>query len=179
MRLLLFFLFLSSFVWNQKPALLDKGIPQDWLGSYEGNMEIFTPNGLQQTIGVQLDLLIMDRPNYWTYNMSFVNLKNNELMSTKAYKIFYEEQTNKLWMDEGDSLLIEMTLMADCLFDHYTLSDLFFNSTLCRQNEGLVFQISGGKLKPSYTSPYIEEADGSVATMQVNFLQRVLLLPKK
>jgi hypothetical protein len=43
----------------------------------------------------------------------------------------------------------------------------------------LVFQISGGKLKPSYTSPYIEEADGSVATMQVNFLQRVLLLPKK
>jgi hypothetical protein len=111
--------------------------------------------------------------------MSFINLKNNELMSTKAYKVFYEEQTNKLWMDEGDSLLIEMTLMGDCLFDHYTLSDLFFNSTLCHQNEGLVFQISGGKLKPSYTSPYIEEADGSVATMQVNFLQRVLLLPKK
>jgi hypothetical protein len=179
MRLLFVFSFLSSFVWSQLPTSPNNGIPDDWLGSYEGVMEIYNNNGLQQKIGVNFDLQVMDRPNYWTYNMSFINLKNNELMSTKAYKVFYEEQTNKLWMDEGDSLLIEMTLMGDCLFDHYTLSDLFFNSTLCHQNEGLVFQISGGKLKPSYTSPYIEEADGSVATMQVNFLQRVLLLPKK
>lgn len=179
MRLLFVFSFLSSFVWSQLPTSPNNGIPDDWLGSYEGVMEIYNNNDLQQKIGVNFDLQVMDRPNYWTYNMSFINLKNNELMSTKAYKVFYEEQTNKLWMDEGDSLLIEMTLMGDCLFDHYTLSDLFFNSTLCHQNEGLVFQISGGKLKPSYTSPYIEEADGSVATMQVNFLQRVLLLPKK
>jgi hypothetical protein len=179
MRLLFFFLFVTSFVWSQLPTSPNNGIPDDWLGSYEGVMEIYNNNGLQQKIGVNFDLQVMDRPNYWTYNMSYINLKDGEVMSTKAYKVFYEEQTNKLWMDEGDSLLIEMTLMGDCLFDHYTLSDLFFNSTLCHQNEGLVFQISGGKLKPSYTSPYIEEADGSVATMQVNFLQRVLLLPKK
>lgn len=179
MRLLFIFSFLNSFVWSQNQTPTDKGIPQNWLGSYAGNMEIYTPHGLQQTIGVELDLLITDRPNYWTYNMSFINLKNDELMSTKTYNIYYEEQTHKLWMDEGDSLLIEMTLMGDCLFDHYELSGMFFNSTLCRQNEGLVFQISGGKLKPSYTSPHIEEAEGSVQTMQVNFLQRVLLKPKK
>ena len=179
MRLLFFFLFVTSFVWSQLPTSPNNGIPDDWLGSYEGVMEIYNNNGLQQKIGVNFDLQVMDRPNYWTYNMSYINLKDGEVMSTKAYKIYYEEQTKKLWMDEGDSLLIEMTLMGDCLFDHYALSGMFFNSTLCRQNEGLVFQISGGKLKPSYTSPHIEEADGSVETMQVNFLQRVLLKPKK
>ena len=173
MRLLFLFLLLPTLAFTQ-------GVPDEWLGSYAGNMEIFTPNGLQQTIGVQLDLRIMDRPNYWTYNMSFINLKNDELMSTKAYKIYYEEHTDKLWMDEGDSLLIEMTLMGDCLFDHYELNGMFFNSSLCKQDLNLIFEITGGNRRPSYTSPSIGDADdGVVESMQVNFLQRVLLKPKK
>lgn len=169
---LLFIFFFSSFAFGQ-------GIPNEWLGSYEGEMEIENNNGLQQKIGVNFDLQIMDRPNYWTYNMSYVNLKNDEVMSTKAYKIFYAEETKKLWMDEGDSLLIEMALMGNCLFDHFELSGMFFNSSLCQQGEDLLFEITGGQKKPTYTSPYIEEAEGSVETMRIDFLQRVLLKPKK
>ena len=181
MRLLFLLLLFSNFLFAQSNQVLsfEKGIPSAWLGTYEGNMEIFNHNGLQQTIGIRFDLLVMDRPNYWTYNMSYVNLKDGEVMSTKAYKIFYEEETKKLWMDEGDSLLIEMTLMGNCLFDHFELSGMFFNSSLCQQGENLLFEITGGQKKPTYTSPYIEEAEGSVETMRIDFLQRVLLKPKK
>lgn len=169
---LLFIFFLSSFAFGQ-------GIPNEWLGSYEGVMEIYNNNGLQQTIGVTLDLQIMDRQNYWSCNMSYINLKNDEVVSTKAYKIYYEEQTKKLWMDEGDSLLIEMTRLGNCFYDHFEMSDMFFNSSLCKQDENLVFQITGGQKKPTYISPYIKEVECSVESLHFDFLQSVLLKPKK
>jgi hypothetical protein len=169
---LLFIFFLSSFAFGQ-------GVPNEWLGSYEGEMEIYNNSGLQQKIGVNFDLQIMDRPNYWTYNMSYVNLKDGEVVSTKAYKIFYVEQTQKLWMDEGDSLLIEMTHLGNCFYDHFELSGMFFSSSLCKQEENLLFEITGGQKKPTYISPHIDEAGGSVETMRIDFLQRVLLKPKK
>ena len=169
---LLFIFFLSSFAFGQ-------GVPNEWLGSYKGEMEIYNNSGLQQKIGVNLDLQIMDRPNYWTYNMSYVNLKDGEVVSTKAYKIFYAEQTQKLWMDEGDSLLIEMTLLGNCFYDHFELSGMFFSSSLCKQDSNLVFEISGGQKKAAYTSPFIEEAEGVVESMRVNFLQRAVLKPIK
>lgn len=181
MRLLFLLLLFSNFLLAQSNQVLsfEKGIPSAWLGAYEGNMEIFNHNGLQQTIGICFDLRVMDRPNYWTYNMSYVNLKNDEVVSTKAYKIFYEEQSKKLWLDEGDSLLIEMTCLGNCFYEHFEMSDMFFNSSLCQQGENLLFEITGGQKKPTYASPYIEEAKGSVETMRVDFLQRVLLKPKK
>jgi hypothetical protein len=172
MRLLFLFLLLPTLAFTQ-------GIPDEWLGSYEGVMEIYNNNGLQQKIGVNFDLQIMDRPNYWTYNMTYINLKDGEVMSTKAYKIFYAEETKKLWLDEGDSLLIEMTHLGNCFYDHFELSDMFFNSALCKQDDNLLFEITGGQKKPTYTSPYIKEAECSVETLHFDFLQRVLLKPKK
>jgi hypothetical protein len=111
--------------------------------------------------------------------MSYVNLKDGEVVSTKAYKIFYVEQTQKLWMDEGDSLLIEMTHLGNCFYDHFELSGMFFSSSLCKQEENLLFEITGGQKKPTYISPHIDEAGSSVETMRIDFLQRVLLKPKK
>ena len=167
----LFILFLSSFAYGQ-------GIPNEWLGSYGGTMEIYNQKGLQQTIGVIFDLKIMDRHNYWTYNMSYVDLKNNDVVSTKSYKILYNEDSKTLWMDEGDSLLIEMSFLGNCLYDHFELSGMFFNSSLCQQEKNLLFEITGGPSAPTYTSPLIEEAEGAVQTMRIDFLQRVLLKPK-
>ena len=167
----LFILFLSSFAYGQ-------GIPNEWLGSYGGTMEIYNQKGLQQTIGVNFDLNIMDRHNYWTYNMSYVDLKNNDVVSTKSYKILYNEDSKTLWMDEGDSLLIEMSFLGNCLYDHFELREMFFNSSLCQQEKNLLFEITGGQSTPTYTSPLIEEAEGAVQTMRIDFLQRVLLKPK-
>ena len=180
MRLLFFLLLFSDCLLAQssQPRSFEKGIPNEWLGSYEGVMEIYNNKGLQQKIGINFDLQIMDRPNYWTYNMSYVNLKDGEVVSTKAYKIFYAEQTQKLWMDEGDSLLIEMSFLGNCLYDHFELSGMFFNSSLCQQEKNLLFEITGGQSTPTYTSPLIKEAEGAVQTMRIDFLQRVLLKPK-
>lgn len=167
MRLVIFF-FLSSFAFGQ-------GIPNDWLGSYEGTMEIYNRKGLQQTIGVKFDLQSLSQENYWTYNMSYVNLKDGQLMTTKAYKILYKEENHSFWMDEGDSLLIEMSSLGACFFDHFELSGMFFNSSLCKENADLIFTITGGQKTPTYTSPKIEEAEGVVETMRVDFLQKVRL----
>jgi hypothetical protein len=172
MRLLFLFLLLPTLAFTQ-------GVPDEWLGSYEGVMEIYNNNGLQQNIGVDFDLQIMDRPNYWTYNMTYINLKNGEVMSTKAYKIYYAEETKKLWLDEGDSLLIEMTHLGNCFYEHFELSDMFFNSSLCKKDKNLLFEINGGQSIPTYTSPFIEEAKDSVQTMRTDFVQRVLLKPKQ
>jgi hypothetical protein len=152
----------------------EQGLPSSWLGHYKGQMEIYNATGLQQLVGVQLDIQIMDRENYWAYNMSYLS-PQGEVLSTKAYHIVYDETNKKLWMDEGDSLLIEMTLMGNCLYDHYELSGMFFNSSLCKQEEQLVFELTGGNTKPSYTSPFIKEAEGIVETMRVGFLQRAVL----
>lgn len=168
----LFILFFSSFAFGQ-------GIPSDWLGSYEGTMEIYNRKGLQQTLGVNFDLNIMDRPNYWTYNMSYVDLKNNDVISTKSYKILFKEESQTFWMDEGDSLLIEMSFLGNCFYDYFELSGMFFNSSLCKQDKNLAFEITGGQNAPTYSSPFIEEAKDSVKTMRIDFLQRVLLKPKQ
>ena len=169
---ILFILFLNSFAFGQ-------GIPNDWLGAYRGTMEIYNHKGLQQTIGVEFDLQIMSIENYWSYNMSYIDLKNNNVVNTKSYKILYKEDSKTFWLDEGDSLLIEMSFLGNCFYDHFELSGMFFNSSLCKQDKNLLFEITGGQSAPSYVSPFIEEAEGSVQTMRIDFLQRVLLKPKQ
>lgn len=169
MRFIFLFLLLPALTFGQC-------VPNDWAGSYAGNMQIFANDGLQQTIGVHLDLLPLDQEDVWSYNMSYINLKNDEVVSTKAYKIVYSEQNKSCWMDEGDSLLIEMSLLDNCFYDHFELSEMFFNSSLCKEGEDLLFMITGGKKKPTYTSPFIEEAGGVVESMRVSFLQRVRLI---
>jgi hypothetical protein len=173
---LLFILLISINCYSQNflTSEFGEGIPSDWLGSYKGSMEIFGPTGFQQLVNVQLDIQIMDRENCWSYNMSYLS-PQGEVQNTKAYRIIYDKTNKKLWMDEGDSLLIEMTLMGNCLFDHYELSGMFFNSSLCKQEEQLLFELTGGNTKPTYSSPYIEEAESVVETMRVSFLQRVIL----
>jgi hypothetical protein len=173
---LLFILLIHSVCFGQNPPIdeFEKGVPSSWLGRYEGQMEIYSSTDLQQIVGVQLDIQIMDRENYWIYNMSYLS-PQGEVLSTKAYHIVYDETNKKVWMDEGDSLLIEMTRMGNCFYDHYELSGMFFSSSLCKQSEQLVFELTGGNTKPSYSSPFIEEAEGVVETMRVNFLQRAVL----
>jgi hypothetical protein len=157
----LFILFLSSVAFGQ-------GIPNDWLGSYEGTMEIYNQKGLQQTIGVNFDLLIMDRPNYWTYNMSYINLKNDEIVSTKAYKIFYVEDGQKLWIDEGGGLLIEMSFLGNCFYDHFELNGMFYNSSLCKKTKtysSKLMAVNAPRLIPAH----------SLKKLKIRFKQCVLI----
>lgn len=150
-------------------------IENDWLGTYDGVMEIYGKNGLQQKVGVRLDLNALKEPFSWAYTMSYINLKNDEIISTKAYKIIYTEESKTCWMDEGGGLLIEMSFLGNCFYDHFQLSDMFYNSSLCKEGDELLFCITGGQKKPTYTSPLIVEAAGVVETMRIDFLQRVKL----
>ena len=150
-------------------------IENDWLGTYDGVMEIYGRSGLQQNVGVRFDLKPLDEPFSWSYTMNYINQKNHEIISTKAYKIVYKEESNTCWMDEGDGLLIEMNLLGNCFYDHFQLNDMFYNSSLCKEGNDLLFCITGGKKKPTYSSPHIVEAGGVVETMRIDFLQRVKL----
>jgi hypothetical protein len=55
---LLFILLICSVCFGQNTPIheFEKGLPSSWLGRYEGQMEIYSPTGLQQLVGVQLDL---------------------------------------------------------------------------------------------------------------------------
>jgi hypothetical protein len=117
---------------------LAQDFPQDWLGSYKGDMLIANMGRPTDTIPVEFDMQILEEDSIWTYTMTFYSEKYGTIV--KDYKIVAKSKANKqeYFLDENNGIVMEMTLMDGTFYGMYEVMDMLYISTI-RSTEGSIY----------------------------------------
>jgi hypothetical protein len=132
MKILLSFYCLISF------ASIGQDFPQDWLGSYNGDMLIAYAGRSTDTISVDYEMITMEEDSIWTYKMTFYSEKYGTIV--KDYKIVAKSKMNhqNYLLDENNGIVMEMTLMDGTFYGMYEVMDMMYITTM-RYTEGNIY----------------------------------------
>jgi hypothetical protein len=172
MRTLFYFAVLVMSLQFSISKLQAQTFPLDWLGNYNGQMEIIHQKGTQQ-VYVELQLFERKADKEWGFKMTY--FAPNQEKNVKDYVIRKTE--NGFVMDEQDGIEIQMTWIGNGFYDYYELDGRFFTSRLTKEKKGLFFELYGGE-KIEHLSRN-ENLDISVSSFPPQFIQRVYLKKMK
>ncbi|NBC07058.1 MAG: hypothetical protein GVY26_07680 [Bacteroidetes bacterium] len=141
--LFLFFLWISFSANAQDSLQLD--FPADWAGVWTGELNIYDPQGLQQS--VPMELHILPRDSFYTWTIVYGQQPRHYLL-----KPLQPEQGLYL-IDEQNSIGMEATLINGKLYSRFEVMGNLLLSTLELQADGrLRYEIISGSLEALSTS---------------------------
>ena len=133
--LLISIFFLTSFLSVNAQSVL-----ADWEGMYEGEMimgNIVRPN---DSVRVTFELTPLEADSTWTYRMTYHSDKFGEIVKDYQLTRVGDSKTDFL-LDEGDGIIIEMSLMNDCFYSMFEVMDNIYSTSLRKSGESLQFDL--------------------------------------
>lgn len=140
----------------QKKAVLDQKLqegeqtfakakfPEDYMGKWKGELNIFNPSGKAQTIEMGLNILPIDGSENLTFTIIYgedkpENYRNYELITV-------DKEKNTYLMDEKNSILIDAYYVGGKLFQTFEVVGNLIACTLSKKGSNLYWEISSTKL---------------------------------
>ncbi|GAB5418330.1 MAG: hypothetical protein Crog4KO_15660 [Crocinitomicaceae bacterium] len=116
-------------------SAIAQDFPEDWLGSYQGEMLIANAGRPTDTIDVTYEMITLEEDSIWTYKMTFYSDKYGTIV--KDYKIVAKSKENEFnyLLDENNGIVMEMTLMDGTFYGMYKVMDMMYVTTM-RYTEG-------------------------------------------
>ncbi len=111
--------------------------PDDWMGTYEGDMYVFSVNGNIDTVDLTFTLAPTEKENAWKYIMSYESEKYGN--SVKDYLIVKPDTlpANVYVTDEQNGIFIEEVLLDNTFYGSFSVGNSRLFSTL-RKREGYI-----------------------------------------
>lgn len=124
MRALILLFALISFTGNAQD------FPQDWVGTFKGEMLIANLGRPTDTIPVDFEMLTIEEDSIWSYKMTFYPEKYGTIV--KDYKIVVKSKDDKqnYLFDENNGIVMEITLMDGTFYGMYEVMDMIYISTM-------------------------------------------------
>lgn len=116
--------------------------PEGWVGEYEGILLITIDRGVVDSIPVDFVMKELEKDSIWTYTMSYHSARYGELVKDYRYVRVRKDDPNHYLFDELNGIVMELTLMNDCFYGMYEVSELFFINTLRKEGDGLYFELT-------------------------------------
>ena len=141
--LCLLFLWIGLSANAQDSLQLD--FPAEWAGVWAGELNIYSPQGLQQSVPMELHILPLD--SFYTWTIVYGQQPRNYLL-----KPLQPEQGLYL-IDEQNSIGMEATLINGKLYSRFEVMGNLLLSTVEQQADGrLRYEIISGSLEALSTS---------------------------
>lgn len=173
MRTLLVFIFFPFVVVSQNDI-------NDWIGDYSGELILGFANRPNDTIPVKFEMHEIVKDSAWTYRMHYDSKVYGKM--TKDYVIRAKKlgESKHFLLDELNGIIMEMTMMNNCLYGMYEVADNIFVSTIRGVDKNLLIDLICAPLKnPSVTSTEVsEEGDKIDAISYKPTLHQTVLLRK-
>lgn len=145
MKFVLFFLSIlfSSGAWAQA------NFPEDYLGKWAGELEIYSAKGLKQKVPMQLHILPVNDTTY-TYALIY----GEDLEAGKRdYLLRPGKEGAHHWViDEQDGILLDNFYLGGVLHGPFAVMGTLLNSTLQMRGEELYYTITSGPAEVYHTS---------------------------
>jgi hypothetical protein len=136
--------------------------PEGWVGEYQGTLEIIIDKGVVDTIPVDFVMKEIEKDSVWTYTMSYHSARYGELVKDYRYVRVRKNDPNHYLFDELNGIVMELTLMNDCFYGMYEVSDMYFFNTLRKEGDGLYFELT---MSPG-TEPKLSAAEEEGETFE-------------
>lgn len=175
------FLFFQLSGWGQEPldVLLKEGadFPYGWVGIWKGELQIFRPEGLQQSLPMQLHILPTDSTGQYSwmiiYGPDTPDNRRNYLLNT------IDRAKGHFQIDERNSIVLDAYFFNNTLFSRFSVMGSLLLSSYEMRNGQLVFEIIAGSSTPvNRTGDTIvdEEEIPAVEAFPVGVMQRGVLV---
>lgn len=119
--------------------------PGSWQGAYQGQLDIYTPLGLQQRIEMKLEIMPMDSIDRWSWAITYgadtiKGRRSYELVLTDPEKGYYQ-------IDEKNSILLDAHLLGNTFTSCFEVMNSLLVATYERVGEEIIFTIIMSKAK--------------------------------
>ncbi|CAA6799855.1 MAG: Unknown protein [uncultured Aureispira sp.] len=151
--------------------------PEDWLGKYQGNLELFNAQkGKVMELPMTIIISKTDTANRWHW-YSKALYKGKEII--KDYALFRHDSMpkNHFIMDENNGILLDRVLLDDAFYDYFEVSNLGLYGITRKVGDDIHVEIASFPLSSNTHSTY-EGQDFDVDTVtsfKVINTQKVLL----
>ena len=156
------------------------GFPQTWAGQWAGDLEIFTPNGLSQTVPMELHILPIDGTTNYTWTIIYGADKE---AGKRPYELQPVDPEKGIYLiDEKNSIKMEAYYYSGKLYSRFEVMGNLLLIAVEKQGEELIYDIISGKLEPvSLTGKEVVEGEEipEVKTYPIGVRQRAVLNKKE
>lgn len=152
----------------------------DWIGNYSGDLILGFANRPNDTIPVKFELQEIEKDSAWTYRMHYDSKVYGKM--TKDYVIRAKQigETKHYLLDELNGIVMEMTMMNNCLYGMYEVSDNIFVSTIRSTENKLQIELICAPAKSALITSAEVSEDGETidATSYKPTLHQTVLLKR-
>ena len=121
--------------------VMDKGVvfPDDWLGYWEGELDIFNESGKTMTIPMALDNAVTDVDSIWTWAIVY---GEDTIAGRRDYELGVVDASKGHYVvDEKNSILLDAYLLSNSLISTFSVGGNFIQSSYELDEDELVFTI--------------------------------------
>ena len=150
--------------------------PEEWMGYWKGELEVFKQNKLVRTLPMALDHAFTDTSGYYKWAIIYgedtiAGRRDYYLKTIDAEKGHYQT-------DERNSIFLDSYLFRNKLVAYYDVEDIAIQSSYTREGEELHFEILAMDSEPnSTTGNQIIDGDTipEVRSYSIKTMQRAIL----
>lgn len=156
---------LALFAFGTLSVALTQTFPDDWIGSYEGDMLIAQLDQPTDTIPVSLELVTIETDSVWSYKMTFYSEKYGTII--KDYKIVAKSKNDaqNYYLDENNGVVMGITLMDGTFYGMYEVLEMTYISTIQYRDGNLYLDLFAAPKD----NPLITKTDGEEPIMVTSY----------
>lgn len=103
------------------PADTPTQFPQDWLGSWEGEVVMYGPEGERMRFGMKRIVAATDNPNRYSWTTVYSGEAGDQ---TREYSLLVRDAaTGSYAIDEHNGIVLEARLLGDRLYSWFEVQD--------------------------------------------------------
>lgn len=149
--------------------------PEDWIGHYSGNLEIYSKKGLSQSVQMQLTIGAKDSSDMYQWKMQY----GEEDIRNYAIKMVDQEAGHYV-MDEFNGLFLDGYHLGNTFTSHFSVESVEITSIYKKEGNQLSFQIISSGTDTLRSNTTIEEGmEFKASSFQVHIYQYAKLEKEK
>jgi hypothetical protein len=124
--------------------------PDDWIGKWAGNLNIYQGQKIAQTLPMQLIIEPLDSVDHYSWSIIY---GEDTIAGLRPYTLkTIDKAKGHYIIDEHNSILLDAYVHAQSLFSHFDVMGSYLTSIYSRKENDLIFEIIVNKSNPSRTT---------------------------
>lgn len=146
--------------------------PEDWLGRWYGELNIYQGQKINQTLPMQIIVSPSDSTDQYTWSLIY---GADSIAGLRAYTIKpINKSIGHYVIDEHNSILIDAYIQSDALISSFDVMGANLTAIYRRQDDELIFEIIVHRSKPIRTTGNTDEIP-KVDAFPVTSYQKAIL----
>lgn len=153
--------------------------PEDWIGSYSGNMILGYVNQPADTIPIELEIKTLVEDSVWSHKMIYHSERFGEITKDYLIRIVSKGNRKNYLLDEQNGIIMPRSLMDNCFYGTYEVDGMLYMNTLRYLDGKLIFDLYCSPKESVSRNNIEEEGDLFVVDSYKVTLHQTAVLSRK